>query len=666
LSTTLSAIGFLAPWMAWGVVAAIGLPVAAHWLSRTRYREMVFPAARFVQQAVAAASRIESPRDRLLMLLRWLVLLAVVAAFMRPQWSPTAVEADPQEGVALVVLVDASVSMRRTTEGASLFERARREATELIQGLDPARDVAAIVCVDHAPASLLPEATARRELLLAQLEATQPSYGRADWTAAGDVVQRLLVDQPRPVRLVTVSDQQGDAPRFEALADRFPDLRIDHLRLEGPTENTAIRLVGVEPYPAIRGQPTVVRIEAQHFGERAVATEVAVRAGSVSVLRALRLDPGERALLRVPLPATAVGGAMRFEAELKRADAMPWDNRDAVVVPTIGAYEALVVYEDDASKRLAERMAVAMNPGEVTGVALPTVRVVAASEATGLLAGADPARLRTVVLLNRSAIPDELSERLDAFAQRGGGVLQFDGIQSGATRVETAAVAIDFDHPALDVFEGASRASLASLRWPGVSNRAIDARARPILMDAMERVIVAEMSRGRGRLIAINSAIDAGPGGLLAEPAFIVLFNELCRYASPGVALPSPKRPGDAKPAALRSGDVQVPEDADVNAEVFTAPGVYAALDASGALTDAFSVSLDPSESDTAANADWKSQADDVVANQNDAAAIASSFRDDPIELWPYLVMLAMGLAATESVLLFRFAGPRVDEGGAG
>ncbi|MFK7788446.1 MAG: BatA domain-containing protein, partial [Phycisphaeraceae bacterium] len=233
MSPALAGISFVAPWMAWGAVAAVGLPLLAHLFSKTRYREVVFPAARLVKQAVAATSRIESPRHRLLMLLRWLILLLLVLAFMRPQWAPQAEAQQADRGIALVVLIDASASMQRTADGATLYDRAKREASRLIGQLDPSKDVAAIVLVDHAPASLLPESTAQFSLLADRFKETTPGHTHTNWPGAIAAVQRLARDQPRAIRLITISDEQGERPAFTDLLTIQPGLQVDHLRIEG-------------------------------------------------------------------------------------------------------------------------------------------------------------------------------------------------------------------------------------------------------------------------------------------------------------------------------------------------------------------------------------------------------------------------------------------------
>ncbi|MEM6259327.1 MAG: BatA domain-containing protein [Planctomycetota bacterium] len=663
-------MSFVAPWMAWGAAAAIGLPLLAHLLSKTRYREVVFPAARLVQQAVAATSRIETPRHRLLMLLRWLVLMLLVLAFMRPQWTPDAQGSDA-ERIALVVLLDASASMQRTSEGAALYDRALRQAQQLIEQLDPERDVAAVIRVDDQPDALLPEPTAQFSLLVDGLRRTEAGYTEANWPGAITAIQRLVQDERRTLRLITLSDEQGDRPGFGEIISERSATRIDHLRIEGPTDNTAVRLVGVRPYPAVAGRPLTATVEIEHYGDGPATIGLRAQFDSMNVTRSVSMMPSTTERIQLTLPEVS-GDRELVQVVLTSGDVLAADDITGVVVPVQRTTRSLIIHDaNESSQALAERVGRLLNPGEVRGVTVPRVQTATLSEAQAALESADAAELRTVVLINRAPLSDVLSQLLEAYTQAGGGVIEFaPGGRADPRRVTTAA-AIDFELEPLRIFEGPARAGLAALPWPGVSNRLIDARATPILVDELERVVVAEMPRGRGRLIAINASLTNEPGGLLAEPVFVVLFNELCKYASPGPAMPDPARPGDLLPQRfLQAPQMQMPEGADRDAIVFTASGRYGAIDETGVVGDMVFAEIDPSESDTRVSPPWSESAfSGAAADQASGgdASVAGALRAQPIELWPYVILGVLGLAVMESLLLWRFAGPRepLPKGGA-
>jgi hypothetical protein len=647
----LAMISVAAPWMACGAIAAFGLPVLAHLLSRTRYREVRFPAARFVQRAVAATSRIESPRHRLLMLLRWLVLILLVLAFMRPQWTPSAKAGSNDRGVALILMIDASASMQRTTDGASLYDRAQREARQLLDQLDPSRDVAAVVYVNHSPESLLPKTTGQLNLLIDQLETSRHGYTHPNWAGGIALTQRLVRDEARAVRIVTLSDQQGTQPDAQALALMRPDIRVDHLRIAGPTNNTSIRLVDVSPYPAIKGRSMTAVVEAENFGDTPSNVRIRCQSNAQNLQQTVTLGPNETRRITFSLQAPS-GQQERLTLNLEPIDVLNADNIAGGIVPVQATSTCLIIHDPSpGSEQLADRIGLMINPGTGDNAALSTIKKIASDQVATALSKIDPAQTRTVMLINELPLSDIASQALEAYAQSGGGIVQVVADRS-ADQIETAASKIDFDLAPLRVFEGPSRAGLASLSWPGVSNAAIDPRAQPILVDEMQRIIVAQMPRGRGRLIAINAKLSPEPGGLLAQPAFVVLFNELCRFASPGPAMPQPARPGDPLPASLMgSGLAEIPEQADREADVYTAPGFYSGSDPGNTTY----VSLDPAESDTRTASVWTNTG--TAADNGAGTSAVSPIRPDVIEFWPYLLVAALALVAAESLLLWRFAG---------
>ncbi|MGB0766565.1 MAG: BatA domain-containing protein [Phycisphaeraceae bacterium] len=666
LTTSLVMLSFVAPWMALGAIAALGLPLLAHLLSRTRYREARFPAVRFVRQAIAATSRIESPRHRLLMLLRWLTLLLLVVAFMRPQWLPEAEARDPSNGVTLVVLIDASASMQRVDRGVSLFDRAKREAQSLVDGLDASRDRAAVVVVNRQPRSLLPEATARFDLLKQPLHAAQPGHTTANWAGAMAIAQRLADRAERPATIVTLSDQQGSTPNLDATGPRAT-ASVRHLRFDGPTDNSALRIADVRPYPAIRGRPVTVVIEAEHYGETPRQTRLVAQLGGTSLSQTVTLGPNTQQRVELRFPSIERSSTLRVS--LESSDAMRQDDIAGAWLPVADRTRVVVVHDDHASSSaIAERLATMLNPaaGESressASPAYPEVFAIARGDAVAELRRSDAKSLRTVVLVDPTPLGDELSQALEAFAQSGGGVLRFVGDPARRANRTDAAVP-DFSLEPLRVFEGASRRGLIDLRWPGVDGSPIDAAAEALLVDRDGRAIVATLERGRGRVIAINAALKGGPGGLLAEPSFVVLFNELCRYASPGPAMPPAAHPGDAMPKSLRDALRLSTPDSSLNGDdALTTPGLYAALDANGSVTDAVWVALDPSESNTRPTPDWNRSDEptrDASAGGTDSVSIADSLRATPVELWPHCALGVLLLLAAESSLLALFAGGR-------
>lgn len=671
---------FVSPWWAAGAVAAVGLPLLAHLLSRSRYREAVFPATRFVRQAVEQTTRIEQPRHRLLMLLRWLLLLLVVLAFMRPRWLPEAEAQGGDGGVVVIVLLDASASMQRTDAGSTLYERAQRRTLDLLDTLDPDRDVATVIRVGRDASPMLPEPTANLALLRDAIDGSEPTYQSADWPGAVAAARRLAEASDRSVRVVVISDQQGDAPNFDEAADARP-LAVRHVKIDGPSGNASVRLSDASPYPATTGQVVTALVDLTYDGEQPRDAMLTATLGGARARRTVQLRPGDRRTIELSLPTPANEGARLLRVAIDGGDPMAFDDADGLVLPVQSRSRALVIHgSTDDGEQLAERVAAMLRPGEVEGLSLPEVDTLGRTDAVDALRNADAAQLRTVVLLDPSSIDEELAGLLEAYAQGGGGVvvlvpdvrrlpssdlLSFPISRKENRRylgVDRNASGIDFSLAPLRVFEGPARAGLAGLTWPAVDQAETTDGSQTLLATDNGTPIVAASMLGRGKFVVLNTDLSTGPGGLFAEPAFVVLFNELCKYASPGAPIPQPARPGDATPSMLRNASqLRLPDSVDADTTSITRPGPYLALDSAGELIGGVWAQLDPAESDTRRGDGWSDRASNATSNNvasdtppNTAASLIG--RVPPVELWPYFVAGAMLLAAGESLALWRFA----------
>lgn len=145
---------FTNPWLLTGL-AAIGLPLLIHWLTRARPRRIAFPPFKFLVEACAGQQAVNRLRTILLLILRCLLVLALALLFARPFLRPSGLAAGNQAGQRVVLVLDASLSMRAVQQGVPLFARSQAEAAETLRAL-PAGSEAAVILEDAAPHSLLP------------------------------------------------------------------------------------------------------------------------------------------------------------------------------------------------------------------------------------------------------------------------------------------------------------------------------------------------------------------------------------------------------------------------------------------------------------------------------------------------------------------------------
>src|SRR5690348_2702268 len=126
---------FTNPWMLAGL-AAVGLPVLIHYLTRARPRRVAFPPFKFLLEACAGQQAIHRLRTIVLLMVRSLAVLALVLLFARPFTKPSGAAVNPEAAQHVVLILDASLSMRAVQGGIPLFARAKAEAADVLRGLE--------------------------------------------------------------------------------------------------------------------------------------------------------------------------------------------------------------------------------------------------------------------------------------------------------------------------------------------------------------------------------------------------------------------------------------------------------------------------------------------------------------------------------------------------
>lgn len=189
---------------------ALGLlalgPVLAHMTRQRPSQEQAFGAMLLIRRMKKRLERKRRIRDRLLLLLRVLAVLLAALAVAGPRLSWPG-DAPEFGGTGLVVVVlDDSLSMALQDGGGALFDEAREEAADLVEGL-PEGTLVGLVRVGGSATRVTPTLTAEHGRVLSGIEATQVGYGRTDLAGALREARALLGGQPGEV--VVFTDQAG-------------------------------------------------------------------------------------------------------------------------------------------------------------------------------------------------------------------------------------------------------------------------------------------------------------------------------------------------------------------------------------------------------------------------------------------------------------------------
>ncbi len=170
---------------------AVGLPVLIHYLTRARPRSVAFPPFKFLLEACAGQQAVHRLRTIILLTIRCLTVLALVLLFARPFLRPSGAGTNPQAMHRVVLLIDASLSMRAVDGGITLFARAKAEAADVLRSLDSSQE-AAVVLVGATARPLLPALSRNMPALHESLLKTEPTFEAGDFQAALELAKRLL------------------------------------------------------------------------------------------------------------------------------------------------------------------------------------------------------------------------------------------------------------------------------------------------------------------------------------------------------------------------------------------------------------------------------------------------------------------------------------------
>ncbi|OGR48122.1 MAG: hypothetical protein A2X40_04555 [Elusimicrobia bacterium GWC2_65_9] len=407
-------MSFAFPAALWALPAA-GLPVLVHLLSRRAARARTFSDLTLLA-AVEARSRPRSRlREALLLAARCLLLAALVLAAAGPTARGSSAAA-AGEGLDLVLLLDASYSMRALDAGAARFERARAAGLSILKRLSAGDRVAAGVF----------DESLRDPLAWTDAEGAGRALARAtaglrgtDAAAALAAARGLLERSARGRRRAVVVLGDGAAHMLPAPAPapaegtavlglRFPPLANAWLMEVRPASGSSAREPRLEVRACAAGPAAAAALDLWVGERRAASTTLAVPAGGEA-----------RAVLALPPSADPRRPAWAGRV-CTRADALPDDDQVFYAVRHRAAPRVLVL-RCDASFERAGR-----SGWFLRGLFGGAERSLAGRDADFLEASrwseADLVRYGTILLPDAERLPPGLARALEGFAARGGGV----------------------------------------------------------------------------------------------------------------------------------------------------------------------------------------------------------------------------------------------------
>ena len=608
------------------------LPVVIHLMSRRAARRLPFSDLTLLKAVDARARPKARLRELLLMAARCVLLAALILAAAAPARRGDAAAAG--SGLDLVLLLDASYSMRARDGVTVRFDAAREAGRRLLKRL-ASGDRVAVGVFDEALKAPLVFGDARAAD--AALAAARPGWRGTDAAAALAAARKALEEAPRGRKraVVVLGDgaQHGllgsPPPPAEGAAViglRFPALANAWLASAGPSPDSSARAPRVEVRLAASGSAAVTPLDLWVGDRRAGSGSASVAAGAES-----------RAALALPAAEDSAAPAWAGRVAA-RPGALSEDDQVYFSMAHRPSPRVLVLYSDPQFFRAGK-------PGwflrELFGGGRETL---AGRDADFLEAArwneADLSKYGTVMMADAARPAPGLSAALEGFAERGGGVVLMPGVRGNEADLAAypwlpARLGTTYEptSPGLKVIrEGEATSGWGDLDLSKVVVRRMfllePAAGSEVWVSAAsgEALLVAG-SVGRGRAVVWATPLDAAWTNLGLKPFFIPWIRACLSLSVPESARDAARKVkvgdpiirewsrGEAAPDRIsvvspdgRRTSLSVSGRRAVLPEA-SVPGLYTFVD--GVRTVTFAANIDPSrgESDLlpASSPPWRS-----------------------------------------------------------
>jgi hypothetical protein len=205
----------------WPFLIAIALPLLIHLLTKKKLKVVPFSSLAFLKQMQRDQIRQLKLRQLLLLLLRMAIIALLVLAFARPTLRSRGNALSRRAQATLAIAIDNSLSMAAAHDGATLLQRARRQAGSLAAILEPGDE--AYLISGGSPAKVFGGPYRSAETLTQALTELPQEWSATDLAGALTLGQRLLAESKNLNKeLYLVSDfrsrplARGHAPSSDA------------------------------------------------------------------------------------------------------------------------------------------------------------------------------------------------------------------------------------------------------------------------------------------------------------------------------------------------------------------------------------------------------------------------------------------------------------------
>ncbi|NNE91684.1 MAG: VWA domain-containing protein, partial [Verrucomicrobiales bacterium] len=401
----------------------VALPFFIHLFNRHFPHSIKFPNIERIKKSLSERSKLARWRHLLMTLLRTLVVLLALFAFLQPVLPKFGSKpGDAANGRQVLIVLDRSLSMEFTPgSGTSAARSALVEIGKVLETLGGDDRVNAILAGAEAT-PLLPDFTPGHDQIRAMLTALPPSYARTDVTKAVALAESMIDGKSEEgAEIYFFSDFQRSNWGVASF-DGFPETaRLFFVDATDGRDRPNTALVSVEPSATrvAAGDVVTLDITAANWSPDPVTLPIeAIVSGAGSVGGEIALGPESTGRLLLEFTAPEEG---LHAVEIRTPDdGLPADNRQFLSLEVRAREDVLIVSDADPEQGGAVFVEAALNPYDGgSGIFAPRILP------SGAVTPAMLASTQKVVLTGVTQLSPEFVERIVAFLETGGGLVYF-------------------------------------------------------------------------------------------------------------------------------------------------------------------------------------------------------------------------------------------------
>jgi len=697
-------MGFLAG--AFAIAGTIGasIPLIIHLLNRERARRLIFSTVRFIQMSHQTNVQRHKLKRLLLLLMRILMLILLGLAFARPFIAADPTTAPELGGVRnAVIILDTSYSMQY--EG--VFERAKKEAIDRLDGLESADAVALILSADKAR-KVLPIDSEHNHIRTA-IESAEPTYRPTDYLdaiqTADEILQGVAAGQKQ---IYLIADLQKIGWENFLETDRLsPDVDIEFVNIAvEQTNNRAITDINVPPVVLIDQKDTELVARIHNFSTEQVQ----------KLTVSLFIDNNKVQTTQLDIePEDSADAVFRMEIDLQSesihtgwveidTDAIEIDNRYYFTVQSMKSIKVHAVNGEQKRSDIEDETFFLTRALKDVGDEGAPINY---TESTTLPSAAALQRYDVLILANVKQITAAEAERLKTYVNAGGGLIITlgDNVDSGVYQQHLGGTenslmpctlmqavgdpigkdefqviaSVDYRHPIFTPFSNPNHGDFGKGRFYRYFQTTPTSEGTVIAAFDDGNPAVLETIYGNGRVLCFTSTIDREWNDLPIHGVYLPFLHETIKYLALKQAGKVPDyRVGDSveyngtqdsagKEVAVFDPDrketrMTLNEQGNLFYENTEHPGIYS-VHGSGKSPHYFVINVDTAESDLTYRNPEELTSMLIGSTEVDRAPaeltseVKQQYREDVEEnqgIATYLLLAVFALAITEMFLANR------------